>query len=349
MSTQRVAIVIDQGASFTFSVTERPVPTLNDNEVLVRLTASGICGTDISLGEGKHGPCKDILGHEGVGKVEQIGKAVDPTSIQIGQLVGVGWIRDSCGQCETCSHPDGETRCRLQQRSGWQVDGTLAEYVVVPSRYVVLLPDGVPHEHLAPIMCAGVTIYRALKASGAIAGSFVAISGAGGLLGTLGIQYARAMGLRIVAIDVGDTKRKLCLDAGAEAFIDCASSSDMDAAIRDVTENRKASAVIVCAGSVAAYESAFDLAAPFGTIVCVGILPPGQKIGFSPTHLIDGGFRVIGSLVGSRKEVGEAADFVRRGLVKPEVRVVGFGELAAALADIRQGREARKVVLKMEA
>ncbi|KAH7230335.1 alcohol dehydrogenase [Fusarium solani] len=347
MCAQRVAVLTNQGEDFSFSLQQRPIPTLEGAQVLVRLSTSGLCGTDFALAEGKFGPTRDILGHEGIGRVAKLGPAVTQGEVQVGQLVGVGWVRDACGSCHMCLAPGGETRCTLNSHSGWQVDGTLAEFAVVPSRYLVTLPEDVPHRLLAPVMCAGVTVYRALKTSQAIAGDLVAISGAGGMLGTLGIQYGRAMGLRVIAID-GRDQEQPCMAAGAEAYIDFTESSDLASRMVEVTDGRKVSAVLVCAGSVAAYESATCLVAPFGTIVCVGILPPQQKVGFSPTDLIDSGYQIIGSLVGTRKDIQEAADFVKRGLVKPQVRLVALSDLGEVLEEVRRGGEARKVVVDLK-
>ncbi|KAJ3461113.1 hypothetical protein MRS44_011980 [Fusarium solani] len=325
MCAQRVAVLTNQGEDFSFSLQQRPIPTLEGAQVLVRLSTSGLCGTDFALAEGKFGPTRDILGHEGIGRVAKLGPAVTQGEVQVGQLVGVGWVRDACGSCHMCLAPGGETRCTLNSHSGWQVDGTLAEFAVVPSRYLVTLPEDVPHRLLAPVMCAGVTVYRALKTSQAIAGDLVAISGAGGMLGTLGIQYGRAMGLRVIAID-GRDQEQPCMAAGAEAYIDFTESSDLASRMVEVTDGRKVSAVLVLRRDT----------------------PPQQKVGFSPTDLIDSGYQIIGSLVGTRKDIQEAADFVKRGLVKPQVRLVALSDLGEVLEEVRRGGEARKVVVDLK-
>lgn len=248
---------------------------------------------------------------------------------------------------------EGETRCLIQAFSGWRVDGTLAQYTIVPARYLTALPEGIPDELCAPIMCAGVTIYKALKISGAVAGDFVVLSGAGGAVGMLGIQYARAMGLRVIALDGGKPKEKICLDAGAESYIDFedpdikASGGSLEEALTRNTAGRKAAAVIVCAASSAAYEQAFSMLEPFGTLVCVGVLPPTQSIRFCPTPLIDNGFRIIGSLVGTRKDVQDAIAFVERGLVRPRIRVIPLRGLNSAVEEVRVGKATEKIVVDL--
>lgn len=332
---------------------EAPVPEPGDLEILVHLTKTGICGTDIALASGKLGVTSDILGHEGVGRVVKIGRAVLSDQARIGQRVGVGWIRDACGACQVCLREGGETRCLAQAYSGWRVEGTLAQYTIVPARYVTVIPEGIPDELCAPIMCAGVTIYKALKISGAVPGDMVVLSGGGGAIGLLGIQYARAMGLRVVALDGGKVKEKICLDVGAEVYIDFenpymgAGEKSLEEELTEKTAGRKAAAVIVCAGSTAAYEGAFSLLEPFGTMVCVGVLPPTQSVRFCPTPLIDNGFRIVGSLVGTRKDVQEAIAFVGRGLVKPRICVIRLQDLNSAVEKVQRGEATEKIVVDL--
>lgn len=211
-----------------------------------------------------------------------------------------------------CLRDGGETRCVAQIHSGRRVDGTFAEFTVVPFRYMIRLPEGPSDEELAPIMCGGVTAYKVLKICGAPPGQWIVISGAGGGLGALGIQYGRAMGYRVLAIDSGSQKREYCLGLQAEAYLDVSKENDISAAVKRLTGGQGASAVLVTAGSAQAYQDALDMLAPFGTLVCVGIPPPSQSVHFHPLALIDRGFRIVGSMVGSRGDIQEAVDFVRR-------------------------------------
>lgn len=282
----------------------------------------------MALAGGYLGPCCDILGHEGVGRVVQIGSGVDPASIKVGDCVGVAWVRDVCGQCSCCYEAGGEVRCLEQQNSGRKWDGTFAEHCLVPSRYVLKLPDisGLPDELVAPILCGGVTAYKALKVCEAIPGDWVAIVGAGGGVGGMGIQYAKAMGYRVAAVDVGPAE-SFCMRMGADAYFD-GSRADTPVNMRRLTPNNAgAKAVIVTAGSGKAYQNSLDLVAVFGTLVCVGIPPPNQAIELHPLTLIDRGIRLFGTLVGTRTETLEALEFVRRGVVKPVVETVSFEEL----------------------
>jgi propanol-preferring alcohol dehydrogenase len=290
----------------------------------VRLSVSGVCGSDFHLAAGHAGPTRDILGHEGVGRVVQIGSAVPDSLIQVGARVGIAWVRDVCEKCIFCRTPGGEGHCLEMLCSGLKRDGTFAEYAIVPSRFVVRIPESVPDHLVAPILCGGVTAYKALKVSGASAGQWVVISGAGGGLGSLGIQYAKAMGYRVIAVDVGEAKKEYSLQTGADAYFD---GRELDiSAVKELTGGG-AAAVIVAANSIQAYQSALDLVAPYGSYVCVGIPPPGQHVGFEPIALISKNIRLIGSAVGTREDIWEAIEFVAKGQVKPKVEMATLEDL----------------------
>jgi propanol-preferring alcohol dehydrogenase len=288
---------------------------------------TGICGTDINLAAGLLGPThpSGILGHEGVGTIVALGSNVSP-AIKIGQRAGVGWIRDACGACHVCVSGQGETRCVNRTFSGVHVPGTLSRYAVVPERYLTLLPDDLELEIMAPVICAGVTAYKAVKTAEVVPGSWVLVSGGAGGVGALAVQYARAMGYRVVAVDGGERRRRLCLEAGAEVYVDF-EKEDMKEVVERVTAGKMCAAALVCIGIPAAYEAALECLGYFGVLVCVGIPPPGGKFAIHPLRLIDSGIRIVGSLVGGRGDIAEAMEFVRRGVVKPKVVCIELDEL----------------------
>ena len=303
-------------------------PTIKAHEVLVELEVTGFCGTDLALAHGYLGPCQSILGHEGVGRIVAVGSMCTREVAVIGQLVGVGWIRDACGSCRVCEGAmKDETRCIAQVFSGRDVPGTLARYTVVPERYITPLPKDVPSELLAPVMCAGVTAYKALKVADLKPGSWVCVSGAAGGVGSLALSYAKEMGYRPIAIDGGNQQRALCMDAGAEIYLDFTKEQNLRAAVLRETDGKLCSAIIVCAGVATAYEAALDCLDYHGTLVAVGIPPPTSKISIHPLPLIDYGIRIVGSITGTREDIAEAAEFVRKGLVKPRVTVVDIQDL----------------------
>ena len=302
------------------------VPSVGPRDLLVRLSVTGVCGSDFHLAAGHVGPTSDILGHEGVGRVVKLGSAVDPSFVNVGTRVGLGWVRDVCEECSCCMSPGGEGRCMAKLCSGLRREDTFAEYAVVPSRYIVRIPEGVPDELVAPILCGGVTAYKAIKISGAVPGRWLLISGAGGGVGALGVQYANSMGYRVIAIDMGDVERKreYCLKLGAEAYFD---AREVDAAkILELTGNG-AAAVLVMANTGKAYQAALEFVAPLGTVVCVGIPAREDKVSFHPTLGINKGVRITGSAVGTRQDIWEAIEFVQRGAVKPAVEKASLDNL----------------------
>ncbi|KAH7368379.1 alcohol dehydrogenase [Plectosphaerella cucumerina] len=346
-SSMKAAVVKRADGGFSFNIEDVPRPVPGPLDVLVKLTVTGVCGTDIALASGEIGPTQDILGHEGVGYVVQLGSSVPDSRVRIGDRVGIAWLRDICGVCAFCLHPAGETRCREQLNSGRKIDGTFAEYALVPSRYLLRIPDHVaaPDEHIAPILCGGVTAYSALKNSGGVGGQWVAISGAGGGVGGLAVQYAKAMGFRVVALDVGDAKREYCLASGADHFIDAAETPDLRESVLKVTGQKGANVVLACATSGRAYNAALSIVAPFGTLVCVGIPPPDQVLSFHPLLLIDTGIKIVGSAVGTQQDILEAIDFLERGAVRPQVVLKSFEDLPGIAPQL--SKQTGKIVIRI--
>ncbi|OQU99917.1 Alcohol dehydrogenase GroES-like domain-containing protein [Cladophialophora immunda] len=341
-STHKVAILVRHDGTYHFETKTVAVPDISPTELLVRLSVSGVCGSDFHLAAGHLGPTCDILGHEGVGRVVKLGSAVDPSFINVGARVGLGWVRDVCEVCFCCQSPGGEARCLAKLCSGLRKDGTFAEYAVVPSRYVIRIPEDVPDDLVAPILCGGVTAYKAIKVSEAVPGRWMVISGAGGGVGALGVQFAKAMGYRVIAIDVGDAKKEYCLKLGAEVYYD---AKELDTATVMALTGDGAAAVLVMANSDKAYQAALDLVAPYGTFVCVGIPPGDQLVSFHPTLGISKGVRIIGSAVGTRKDIWEAIEFVQRGAVKPAVEMATLDDLS----DIAKkfGKASGKYVIRL--
>ena len=300
------------------------------------------------LAKGLAGPCSPILGHEGVGRIVALGRDVAPSpTARVGQRVGVGWIRDACGACTMCMRGEGQTRCSLKAFSGTPAaPGTWASTTAVPERYLLPLPGGdddddggggVDPAVVAPVMCAGVTSYKAVKDCEATSGSWVLVSGGAGGVGGLAVQYARAMGYRVVAVDGGRPGvRERSLANGAEGFVDFRAEGDVGAAVLEQTGGQMCAAAIVCVGAASAYESALSCLGPLGVLVCVGIPPPDHKFSVHPLFLIDSGIKIKASLVGSRSDVLEALEFVRRGVVQPNVVKITMEEMDDALRKVHE-------------
>ncbi|KAL1851865.1 hypothetical protein Plec18167_007633 [Paecilomyces lecythidis] len=214
----------------------------------------------------------------------------------------------------------------VQYNSGRKWEGTFAEYVLIPARYVIRIPEelSLRDEVIAPILCGGVTAYKALKVSNVTPGKWIAVLGAAGGVGALAIQYARAMGYRVLAVDISSEKANFCRELGAEAYLDVAHTDDFPERVSEVTSGQDASCVLVIAGSSKAYELGLKILAPFGVLTCVGIPPANQLATFHPLLFIDKGIRIIGSAVGTRKDILEALSFVERGLVIPSITLTSL-------------------------
>lgn len=268
--------------------------------------------------------------------------------MRVGQRVGVAWTRDFCGTCSFCTNlrRDGETRCALKPHSGAHCDGTFAQYTLVPARYLLRIPDDfadVPDEHLAPVLCGGVTAYKAIKeCEGLYPGQWIAVSGGGGGVGAFVVAFGKAMGYRVIAVDAGPEKGKYAIQEGAEHYVDITNPevASVGAAeqVRKLTGGDGAPAVIVCAGAGKAFQTAMDMLAPFGTLMCVGIPPPDQTFSIHPLQFIACGYKIKGSSVGTRRDTLEALGFVQRGLVKPRVQWAELSRLGELMQDVVKGK-----------
>ncbi|KAL0944665.1 alcohol dehydrogenase 2 [Colletotrichum truncatum] len=358
MDTHRAAVLTSKqtpDARPTFSVRDEPRPVPGPNEVLVKLSPTGVCGSDLALALGHFGPVGNILGHEGVGRIAALGANVAAldSSVQVGQRVGVAWTRDICGVCDSCTDlvNEGETRCAKGLHSGRAYDGTFAQYTIVPLHYLARLPphfDDLPDEEVAPILCGGVTAYKAIKGCHITPGQFIAISGAGGGVGSLAVAYAYAMGYRVVAVDAGQDKADMCKTNGAEHYVDVTEAGSLKEKVMKVTNEKGAKAVIVTANAAAAYQQAFEMLAPFGTLMCIGILPHDARVNFHPLWLIGRGWKILSSAVGTRADILEALEFVKRRKVVPKVQWASLDDIESLLQKMSAGQLQGKWVLRLD-
>jgi alcohol dehydrogenase, propanol-preferring len=294
----KAAIVHEFGAPL--QIEEIPTPTPGEGEVLVRVEASGLCHTDIHAAHGDW-PVKPRLplipGHEGVGIVEAIGPGAR-NGIAEGDRVALPWLGYACGHCRYCE-AGWETLCESQLNMGYFMDGAYAEYVKGNLRHVVKVPDGIDPVDAAPLTCAGVTTYKAVKISGARPATLTAVWGVGGL-GHLAVQYARAHGSTVVAIDIHDDKLTTARELGAEHTVNAA-TEDAVAAIKALGG---ADAAIVTAVSPIAFRSAFDAMARGGTLVFVG-LPAHNDVEIPIFQTVLNGITIKGSIVGTHLDLEE--------------------------------------------
>ncbi|WP_077529000.1 alcohol dehydrogenase AdhP [Vreelandella utahensis] len=335
----KAALVRDFGQPLV--IDETPVPRPGQGEVLVKVAASGVCHTDLHAAEGDW-PVKPILplipGHEAVGHVAAIGGGVN--HVREGDRVGVPWLYDACGHCEHCLG-GWETLCESQNNTGYSVQGGYADYVIADAEYVGHLPDKLGFLEAAPILCAGVTTYKGLKVTDTRPGQWVAISGIGGL-GHVAVQYAKAMGMHVAAVDIAPEKLELARQLGAEITIN---AKEEDPGQRLKSEIGGAHGVLVTAVSNAAFSQALGMVRRGGTVALNG-LPPGDF----PLPIFDlvlNGITVRGSIVGTRLDLQESLAFAGEGLVMPTVTKRSIDEINTIFDEMRQGQIEGRMVLDM--
>jgi propanol-preferring alcohol dehydrogenase len=338
MSMMKAAVAHEFGGPLTLE--DVPIPSPGPGEVLVKVAASGVCHTDLHAIDGDW-PVKPALplipGHEGVGNVVALGAGV--TGLREGDAVGVPWLHDACRACEYCE-TGWETLCEHQHNTGYGVNGGYAEYVIGSAPFVGRLPDRVDFVEMAPILCAGVTVYKGLKETEARPGEWVVISGIGGL-GHVAVQYAKAMGLRVIALDVDDAKLELARKLGADLALD-ARGADTVESVQKATSGG-AHGVLVTAVSPGAFRQAIDCSRRRGTVSLVG-LPPGDFQ--APIFdIVLKRITVRGSIVGTRRDLAEAIDFAVEGKVKAMVASRPLDEVNEVLDDLRNGRVEGRVAL----
>ncbi|KAF5548687.1 alcohol dehydrogenase [Fusarium mexicanum] len=344
-STQKAALIENPGNDARIVIrSDIPVANPQENEILVKLEFTGLCGSEIRALSG-WGPYNPIVGHEGVGTVVKLGKEVDAGLL--GKRVGVKWLYSACGTCTICKRGYANN-CPKQLNTGKHVPGTLQEYMIADARYVTEIPDGLAAEVAAPLLCAGLTMAGAVsKLTGyAERGDWVVISGSGGGLGHLGVQIAsRLNGLRVIAVDNGEPKRKLSLDSGAKHFIDFA-SENVEERVKEITGDG-ASAVLVVTGSQEAFIQAPSLVRNMGIIVTIGLPRNDFNIPLSATICSARSLTVTGVAVGTEEQIKELLQHAVEGTIAPEVMVLEFEEVGNVIEGLKRQEVTGRVVVRI--
>ncbi|MEK6283438.1 MAG: alcohol dehydrogenase AdhP [Acidobacteriota bacterium] len=339
--SQRMTAALVHEFGAPLRIEEVPIPTPAAGQVRILVMANGVCHTDLHAADGDW-PVKPKLpfipGHEAVGYVDALGSGV--TSLRKGDRVGVPWLHSACGECEFCL-TGWETLCPLQENTGYSVDGGFAPYVLAPAAYVARLPDGLDFVEAAPLLCAGVTTYKGLKETDTRPGEWVVISGIGGL-GHLAVQYAKAMGMHVAAVDVVDEKLALARELGAELTVN-ARTEDPVSRIQETIGGSHG--VLITAVSPVAFQQGVNMLRRGGTCVLNG-LPPGDF----PVSIFDVVLKrltIRGSIVGTRKDMQEALQFASEGKVKAIIETVALEEINSVFDRLRRGEVQGRVVVKM--
>ncbi len=337
-ATMHAAVVHD----FTqpLEVEEVPRPVAGTGEVVVRVEASGLCHTDIHAAHGDW-PVKPsppfTPGHEGVGIVEQVGPGV--TEVALGDRVAMPWLGYACGTCDYCVS-GWETLCLEQKNMGYSMDGGFAEYAKAYGRYVVRVPDGVDPFDAAPLTCAGVTTYKAVKVAGTRSSDLVAVFGVGGL-GHLAIQYATIAGGRVVAVDLFDDKLELARELGADYTVNAA-NEDPVAAIQRLGGADQAIGLAV---APKAFEQAYASLRRGGTLVFVA-LPAENHVQVPIFETVLNGITMVGSIVGTRADLREVFELHAAGKTRVIRETRPLSEVNQSIADVESGSVPARIVFQ---
>jgi propanol-preferring alcohol dehydrogenase len=339
MTLKMQAAVVEQFGK-PLVLQEWDVPKPGPGQILVKTEACGVCHTDLHAAKGDW-PLKPHLpfipGHEAIGIVVGLGAGV--TAVKEGDRVGVPWLYSACGHCEYCLSA-WETVCGEAQFGGYTKNGGFAEYVLADPNYVAHIPQGLDPKLAAPLICAGVTSYKGIKETEAKPGEWIAVSGCGGL-GHMAIQYAKAMGLHVAAIDIDPGKLDHAKRLGADLMINA--KTDNPAEVLKAAIGGGAHGVLITAPSLPAFKQGVEMTRKRGTCVLVG-LPPGEF----PTPLFDvvaNCITVRGSFVGTRKDMAECLAFAADGKVKADIELQPLSAINSVFERLEKGEVPSRVVL----
>ncbi|WP_105130078.1 alcohol dehydrogenase AdhP [Streptococcus suis] len=321
-------------------VVEKELRPLEAGEALVQIEYCGVCHTDLHVANGDFGKVPGrVLGHEGIGIVTEI--APDMTSLKVGDRVSVAWFFQGCGMCEYCT-TGRETLCRTVKNAGYSVDGGMAEQCIVTADYAVKVPEGLDPAQASSITCAGVTCYKAIKEAHLEPGQWIAIYGAGGL-GNLAVQYAKKVfNAHVIAVDINNDKLELAKEVGADVTINGLEVEDVPGYIKEVTGGGAHSTVVTAVSKVA-FNQAIDSVRAGGYVVAVGL--PSEYMDLSIVKTVLDGIKVVGSLVGTRKDLEEAFHFGAMGLVVPVVQKRPVEDAEAVFDEMAAGTIQGRMVL----
>ena len=333
------AVVVNPEGTNVQLVENKEMRPLETGEALVDIEYCGVCHTDLHVAHGDFGKVPGrVLGHEGIGIVKEI--APDVKSLKVGDRISVAWFFEGCGACEYCT-TGRETLCRTVKNAGYSVDGGMAEQCIVTADYAVKVPEGLDPAQASSITCAGVTTYKAIKEAQLQPGQWTVIFGAGGL-GNLAVQYAKKVfNAHVVAVDINNDKLALAKEVGADIVINGHEVEDIAALIQEKTGG--AHSAVVTAVSKVAFNQAVDSVRAGGRVVAVGL--PSEMMDLSIVKTVLDGIQVIGSLVGTRKDLEEAFQFGAEGLVVPVVQKRPVSDAVDVFDEMEAGTIQGRMVL----
>jgi len=336
----KAAVVTDFSAPL--SVTDIPRPEPGPGEILVRIETSGLCHTDIHAARGDW-PVKPtppfVPGHEGIGIVEALGDGV--TERSVGDRVSIAWLGSACGHCRYCIS-GWETLCENQTNSGYSVNGAWAEYAVARAAYAVRVPDAVSPLDAAPLTCAGVTTYKAVKVAGVRSTERVAVFGIGGL-GHLALQYARIAGGFVTAVDIEDDKLDLARRLGADHVVNARRDDPVE---RIHSEVGGADVAVVLAASSQVFDQALRSLRRGGRLVCVA-LPADGTLNVPIFETVLGGLTIMGSIVGTRTDLAEVFDLHAAGRTEVVAQGRALDDVNGCIDEVLSGKVPARLVFEL--
>jgi propanol-preferring alcohol dehydrogenase len=322
-------------------IQDLPIPEPGPGEVLVRMQTSGLCHTDIHAAHGDW-PVKPTPpftpGHEGIGIVEQLGAGVSSRSV--GDRVAIAWLGYACGECRYCVG-GWETLCEKQQNSGYSVNGNFAEYAVVPAAFAALVPEAVSSLDAAPLTCAGVTTYKAIRVAGVAPAETVAIFGVGGL-GHLALQYARIAGGIVIGVDIEDHKLQLATQLGADHVVNAATADPVEA----IQALGGADVAVALAANPQSFDQAYRSLRRGGRLVCVALPADNGALTLPIFDTVINGKTVIGSIVGTRNDLADVFALHAAGRTKIVAVERKLEEINESIADVLAGQVPARVVFR---
>ena len=320
-----------------------PRPALEAGDVLIQVEACGVCHSDLHVADGDWPQFATItkkpliLGHEIAGRVAEKGANVH--QFQVGDRVGIPWIYWTCGDCEFCREGN-ENLCVKQKITGVTVDGGFAEFVKAPASHAIRIPDGLPAIDAAPLFCAGVTVYRALKQAKISAGQRIAIFGIGGL-GHLAVQIARELGAEIAAVDVSWDKLRLAESLGAARSFNATSTN----VVKELRAKGGVHVALVTSAATAAYDMAFSCIRPTGTLLAVGL--PSNNICFPPILMAAKEVRIQASAVGTRQDVRDVLAMASNRKIHCQVSARPMSDANQVMEEMRLGQISGRIALTL--
>ena len=319
-----------------------PTPEPDAGEVIIKVAACGVCHSDYHLVHGEWDLLRPITklplipGHEITGTVSAVGAGV--TNLQIGDRVGVPWLYYTCDECEFCQEGH-ETLCTKQKVTGCTVDGGFAEYLKAKASHAAKLPDNLSFAEAAPLLCAGLTVYKALRVAEAEAGQRLVVFGVGGL-GHLAVQLGKAQGMEVGAVDVSEDKLQLATECGADWTVNATAGP----AHKEIKKHGGGAHIaMVTSASTAAYETALRSLRRAGTLAVVGMTP--QPISVSTVALVSGEYKIVASAVGSRQDLADVLALAGAGKLRCRIETRPLADVNDVFAAMREGQITGRIVL----